>query len=175
MKICTKCKIEKKEKEFYKDKRSTDNLYPHCKKCHYIKTEIYRKTDKSIAQRRKHQTSEEYKEYRRKYKKEYLKNPLHRKKENERMKEYRKTSANKNTVLKRLYGISFEEYSKLLLKQNYKCAICDIDEVEYGKKLVVDHNHKTGKVRGLLCRNCNVGIGLLQDNKELLKKASLYV
>ena len=58
--------------------------------------------------------------------------------------------------------------------QNNKCKIC---EKEFQSKwdTVVDHCHTTNKVRGLLCRNCNLGIGLLKDNPEFLKRAILHL
>lgn len=72
--------------------------------------------------------------------------------------------------LKYLYGITEEDYENLFEKQNGQCAIC-------GKniKLVVDHNHETGKIRALLCGNCNRGIGIFQDNPNLLYKAASYL
>lgn len=88
-------------------------------------------------------------------------------------KEYRDAAHNRNTVLKKKYGITFEEYDKINKKQKGLCAICGLPEKSrnrYGKKrLAVDHNHQTNKVRGLLCRNCNLGIGLLNvDNFGIL-------
>lgn len=68
------------------------------------------------------------------------------------------------------YGLSLEAYNKLLIKQDGKCAICD----KY-KPLNVDHCHKTGKVRGLLCFNCNTGIGKLYEDKDILHKAINYL
>jgi len=75
--------------------------------------------------------------------------------------------------LKRYYGISYEDYDKLLLSQNNACAICK--NPEYRRRLSVDHCHATGKIRGLLCTKCNVGIGSLNDNIEYLKNAIDYL
>jgi len=79
--------------------------------------------------------------------------------------------------LKRPYGISLEEYEEMLKVQDSKCAICGTFNT--GKKgtwnLCVDHDHKTGKIRALLCNKCNRGIGLLQDSIPLLKKAIKYL
>lgn len=66
-------------------------------------------------------------------------------------------------------------YNVLAENQNYKCAICGKDEEENGGKLFIDHNHETGKIRGLLCRKCNWGLGHFEDSKENLKKASDYL
>lgn len=58
--------------------------------------------------------------------------------------------------------------------QQAKCAICDTKPDKY-PGLVVDHCHTTGKVRGLLCTKCNLGLGHFKDNKEALAKAALYL
>lgn len=84
-------------------------------------------------------------------------------------------------MLKKQYGISLEEYNELLLKQNNKCAICGNFETQRsnpkGKidSLRVDHNHKTNKIRGLLCSKCNFGISQFNDDIELLLKAIEYL
>jgi len=72
--------------------------------------------------------------------------------------------------LNRNYGITPEEYEGMLINQDYKCLICT--EV---KKLVVDHNHLSGEVRGLLCDTCNRGIGYLQESKTNLWNSILYL
>lgn len=78
--------------------------------------------------------------------------------------------------LERLYGITLDEYNKLLLKQNYCCVICGGDNNDKkNRKLAVDHCHTTKKVRGLLCKNCNLGLGYFKDNKSLLLKAIFYL
>jgi hypothetical protein len=75
--------------------------------------------------------------------------------------------------LKSIYGITLEDYKNILNKQNGKCAICG--EPSINKRFSVDHNHTTGKVRGLLCNNCNTGIGLLKENLEIIQRALLYL
>jgi hypothetical protein len=64
----------------------------------------------------------------------------------------------------------------MLVEQNYRCAICGTDKPT-GKWVVfaVDHCHVTGKVRGLLCNECNRGMGLLRDDATLLRKAADYL
>ena len=59
--------------------------------------------------------------------------------------------------------------------ENYSCMICGITEEELGRSLDVDHCHSSGKVRGLLCRNCNSGIGMLKDDVEIIKSAMKYL
>lgn len=72
--------------------------------------------------------------------------------------------------LKRRYNITIDEYNKLYDAQHGKCCICGIDQT-----LVVDHCHRTGKIRGLLCNGCNMAIGKLGDSVETLEKAIAYL
>ena len=85
----------------------------------------------------------------------------------------------KNRKLKKAYGITLEQYEELLSKQDGKCSICGIDNNgKYRNKpraFAVDHCHNTGKVRGLLCSDCNTGIGLLKDNVNYLESAIKYL
>ena len=67
--------------------------------------------------------------------------------------------------LKLKYGLSPEAYDEMLLKQSGVCAIC---RSKCRRLLSVDHNHRTGKIRKLLCLRCNVGIGQFRDNPELV-------
>jgi hypothetical protein len=80
----------------------------------------------------------------------------------------------KKSFLKRL-GMTLNQYYLLLQKQNNKCAICGKPQKLNKKSLSVDHNHKTGMVRGLLCSNCNFMLGLAKDNVIILKKAIKYL
>jgi hypothetical protein len=85
---------------------------------------------------------------------------------------------NLKALLMREYGITVEEYQEFRRKQNDLCAICKSPEGNWkanGSKLVVDHCHKTGKVRGLLCPSCNRGLGQFEDNAERLKSAMIYI
>jgi hypothetical protein len=74
--------------------------------------------------------------------------------------------------LKRFYSITLEDFERLVAEQNGKCAICG--ETPQGI-LRVDHNHKTGRVRGLLCDPCNVGLGAFRDNPVSLIEAVKYL
>lgn len=79
----------------------------------------------------------------------------------------------------RKFGISRQEYAELFLKQNGVCAICKQPETatRFGKvkALCVDHCHTSGKVRGLLCSDCNTGIGKMKENREALLSAIRYL
>ena len=80
---------------------------------------------------------------------------------------------------KRVYGITLEEYLDLAEAQHFVCKLCGKENFAMGMNhsgcLVVDHDHKTGNVRGLLCHNCNRALGLFQDDPELLFRASQYL
>ena len=74
------------------------------------------------------------------------------------------------------YGITHEDYLKLLHKQQGKCAVCFAKASDqYHGCLDVDHNHNTGEVRGLLCNNCNRLLGFAGDSSEVLQNASDYL
>ncbi len=68
------------------------------------------------------------------------------------------------------YKITYLEYLNLVEKQKGICALCNEP-----KQLFIDHEHNTGQVRGLLCRNCNLGLGFFKDNLILLDKAKKYL
>lgn len=76
--------------------------------------------------------------------------------------------------LKYTYGITPTQYDELVAFQNGVCAIC-FQKEKIHRYLLVDHDHGTGKVRGLLCSNCNVGLGRFSDNYNLLLKAVEYI
>ena len=73
---------------------------------------------------------------------------------------------------RRLYGLNEEEYNNMILSQNNLCAICNKPS---DKTLHIDHDHATGMVRGLLCHNCNTGIGMLQEDLIILNRAIEYL
>jgi len=183
MKVCLKCKIEKSESEFNKRKSSKDGLQQNCRKCNketykiwqdenkehkkqYDKIYVQKNKDK-INERRKKWYSEHkeekklydkkrreanstrYKEGKHKhylkYKEKYLNK--HKKYAAEHSEEIRNKNLLKN------YGITVEEYEEILKKQNGVCAICKKPPIN--KRLSVDHHHRLGHVRGLICWTCN--------------------
>jgi Recombination endonuclease VII len=74
------------------------------------------------------------------------------------------------------YGLSQEDYDRLLAEQDGKCAICRNDKINgFGSRLAVDHDAETGKVRGILCGNCNRGIGALKHDVKILRAAIEYL
>jgi len=103
------------------------------------------------------------------------------KKNREKVLAYRKKYAEKhpqivkNGQLKNRFGITLVEYNQFLHKQNNKCALCFIDQQNCSKAFAVDHNHITGKIRGLLCHPCNVGLGCFKENLLVLENAINYL
>ena len=83
------------------------------------------------------------------------------------------------SILKSKYNLTPEDYDKMLLDQGSRCAICGTQDPKTANKattrFAVDHCHKTGKVRGLLCDYCNVMLGRARDNKQVLQRAINYL
>lgn len=151
-KKCTKCGefYPASTEYFHKQKRGYFELTSWCKSCFHDYASTYRKANKE--------------------------------KVNSMNKLWRDTHPRnkKKHMLKYLYGMTIEDYEHLLYSQDGVCAICGKPETELhndggSKSLTVDHNHKTGKVRGLLCGRCNRVLGLLNDDYELLKSCLDYL
>lgn len=94
----------------------------------------------------------------------------------------RRTAIAKRSHLKKKYGITQEQYDKILFKQGGVCAICGVgDELRVSKNgramnnLVVDHCHKKGHIRGIICRECNTGLGHFSDSPVKLNNAIKYL
>jgi hypothetical protein len=81
----------------------------------------------------------------------------------------------RNERYERVYDITVKEYEHMRFLQKGRCCICGIHESEHKSRLYVDHDHDTGKVRGLLCHKCNTGLGFLCDSIEILEKALVYL
>lgn len=78
-------------------------------------------------------------------------------------------------TLRKKYGITAAEFNSLLASQDNRCAICGSSESKSRGRMHVDHNHKTGAIRGILCQACNVTLGKMEDSPELLRKAAAYL
>lgn len=100
--------------------------------------------------------------------------------ENERLRERWKSDADfrrrrHDSMMRHNYGIGLDDYERMLAEQGGGCAICARTPDEEGRRLHVDHDHETGLVRGLLCGNCNRGIGYLGDSHERISSAADYL
>lgn len=79
-------------------------------------------------------------------------------------------------ALKAKYGLTIEDYEAMLQSQGGVCAICGGDEPGHGRRwFSVDHDHQTGRIRGLLCNPCNIGLARFQDNAGVLMRAAHYL
>lgn len=76
--------------------------------------------------------------------------------------------------LKRLFGITVEDYERMFSAQGRVCAICRRKSPD-GRRLHIDHCHKTKKIRGLLCHDCNRGLGIFKNNPEILSRGAEYL
>jgi len=154
MKFCTKCKKLKHLCDFQKNKSRKDGYSWRCKECTSVYQKLY---------------------YRRNQKRE-------RKKKNDYYKKHGQSEKYKNqrraSKLKCKYDITLEDYNKMFEAQGGCCLICGKSQKELGQRLRVDHSHETGKIRGLLCVKCNLGLGCFDiDNEgaELLCSAISYI
>jgi hypothetical protein len=87
-------------------------------------------------------------------------------------------SSKRNRQLKAVHGLSLQDYNHLYDIQNGVCAICGKSETRKTKNTIcplsIDHDHKTGKVRGLLCSLCNTGFGSFHESVDIIEKAKQY-
>lgn len=77
--------------------------------------------------------------------------------------------------LKTRFKITIEDYNIMFNKQDGCCAICNKHQTFFNKRFAVDHDHKTGQIRGLLCDACNLGLGKFDDNVDNLINAIKYL
>lgn len=147
-KTCPRCNETKTIDKFHKRARSTDGLHIYCKQC---RKELWAESPRG-------------REYNRRYYREKL---LTDRFYNRKRKRFHR------------YGLTDENFIAMYDRQNGLCAICQEPEtsVIYGrpKTLAIDHNHESGEVRGLLCSNCNNGLGRFRDDADLLYRAAEYV
>jgi len=85
------------------------------------------------------------------------------------------TNKQRDSYLRRKYGISLIQYNIFLGQQNDRCAICERKPKKGGRRLHVDHDHITSYVRGLLCWRCNRGLQYFRDNPKLFRRAAHYL
>ena len=87
--------------------------------------------------------------------------------------EYRRKK--RSSYLASTYGVTLEEYEAMVIKQGCKCAICNVSIKKSGSKTHLDHCHTTGLIRGMLCDNCNRGLGYFYDKPDVLESAAGYL
>lgn len=178
-KWCIKCEKVLREDNFDlvtksgKKKNTTGIRRSYCKKCwkEYLKKDGNKRRFDPLSRPKYLQRDVEYR--RNNYDKKILYEKEYRK---------RKPEIRNNIQLKQKFGITLDEYNKILKCQKYVCAICEEPESVKNnningevRKLAVDHDSITKKVRGLLCNRCNIGIGLLKHNINFLESSLEYI
>lgn len=160
-KSCSKCKLEFPTGAFQRDKHAKDGLTCQCKACRKISREAWKSRNPDKVRLHK--------------KREHSKN-------HQNYLDYQRSSRRKELwfkwKLEKQFGITVEDFEILYESQLGKCAICR-NKLDCGKcsnkRLHIDHDHKTGAVRGLLCFRCNTGIGSFGDSVENLQRAAEYL
>jgi len=143
MRECSKCKVYKLNRCFYK-RSDTYGFRSRCKECINKDNKTWHLNNKGKVNKRK--------------------NDYNKKNHN------KVSKAKRNERYKKRYNITIEEYERMAKDQSNMCKICNKNT-----KLVVDHCHKSNKVRGLLCQGCNLGLGAFKDNYNNLNKAITYL
>jgi uncharacterized Zn finger protein (UPF0148 family) len=172
--ICRTCKAEKANANFYKDSR-----YPggdiHCSDCRKAKVKAWREANPERAKDCQRRSREKNPDASRERARKWHAN--NRERHLVYMAERRRAQpmAVKNSALKSQFGITIEDYQRIFEKQGGVCAICQKTPQQNGKRLAVDHCHRSSQVRGLLCSTCNQALGLFKDKIEFLKAAISYL
>lgn len=166
-KQCSKCKKDKKRTEFrlYEN----NNLHYRCIQCEDIEEENKKQGLLECSSCKILKPVEDF--YESKIKKTMCKKCHAESLSSDKNK-------NRDRYLRRVFGITLEQYNELLEKQNYRCAICDRHENQFKKRLAVDHAHrgpKAGLIRALLCDNCNRNIIGRHVDPQVFRKAAEYL
>lgn len=144
-KTCSRCKRNKLLTDYTKDFKGRNGLSAQCKVCQKERRDKTFKERQNLWRRYAGKNIEKLKR---------------------RDKEYN---------LKRKFGMTMEDYDKMLAAQKNGCAICGVEKSKNGKALAVDHCHQTGLIRGLLCNEHNTALGLFSENLEIMQKAIDYL
>ena len=146
-KFCTGCQRELPPSEFYSKYKDSGGSCSRCKYCMAAYKQDHR--EQILLTRRAYRCRPEVKS--------------------------KVVQQNKRSRLRK-YGLSIEDYDSILESQGHLCAICGTSDPGDGRaNFCVDHNHRTQKVRGLLCNPCNKALGLFKDNPSVMREAANYV
>lgn len=181
--IAKTCKIHGKLNFQQVRIRTPNNI--SCKACNLESTRKHRLKNKEMLLQKAQEYRDKNRERLRKINREWKANDYKERKYiySERCKKFYKNNPDKykNQRLVKLYGITLIQYKEMLLKQNNLCYICKKPETAFHKNsdrikdLCVDHCHKTGKVRSLLCTRCNCLIGYSEESIDKLQEAIKYL
>jgi len=165
-KICTGCEKEKSITEFGKNNSSKSGLRSRCKKC-----------ESEYGLKRYHSNPKKFNEQKRIYRLNNLEHCKQLERKSSRKNSTKRLGKNRFYKLK-AYGLTPQDYDFMLAAQSFKCEICPTKhESEENKfqKLSVDHCHKTGKVRALLCTLCNGAVGFVRESLETVENLKNYL
>lgn len=168
-------------KSSFQDRERARQYYEKNKQqCLRKRATYYALNKKKILAREKcRQSSPDYKKKKREYDDQRYNSNKEQIKQKRRVYYHCNREKAKNYLLKRKYNITLNDYLKKWSEQNGKCAICQKGQFPFEKMfdrvLVLDHDHKTNQVRGLLCNSCNRALGLLKDNPVFTQNATTYL
>jgi len=174
-KTCTKCHEMKSLDDFYRNKRGRYGRQSQCKTCcDVVHQQWVKNNPQKIAQHQATYNKTHSEKVKTKTSSWIKNNPESYKKRKNAWKAKNPDKV-KSAALKSDYGINLNDFNLLLSQQNNSCAICTTHKDNLTKNLCVDHSHKTGKIRGLLCSKCNRALGLFGDNALTLRQAAAYL
>lgn len=156
-KVCRRCKTEKATSAFHKAKKAADGLQGFCKTCAKTAYDQWREDNRDKVNERMRNVRAEWTEERRAHSRVWQ----------------RDYNREKNRFRK--YGLTKEDYLRMVDEQNGMCAICQKPYDWETSALHIDHCHVTGRVRGLLCHSCNKGLGHFYDDVANLARAVDYL
>jgi hypothetical protein len=161
MKVCSRCKCLKRICEFSSDRSRKDGRNVFCIPCRRAVGTAVRRKACSTPEGRAREV-EAARRYQRKYPERHLRH-------------YRKYSQRQRRKrLESLYGLTVTQAAGLARAQQHRCAICST-KLRSGNRRGIDHCHRTGTVRGVLCSQCNRGLGLFHDDVKALRRAVAYL
>lgn len=174
MKTCRKCRAEKPPGGFYRNSELLDGLSSWCKQCNISSSVARQRANPAVSQATQKRWRQRNPEKCRQKSLKFARANPEKKKAWSRA--WQKANPEKRFAaeLRRNFGITPGDYRAMLAAQGGVCAICRKPE-KIRQRLAVDHDHATGKVRGLLCRDCNTSLGKFGDSLEILRNAVAYL
>jgi uncharacterized protein YaiL (DUF2058 family) len=184
MKICSTCRVEQSITQFSKYRSAVDGLQSQCKECKHKYATSVEGRQVGLKYCRKYRA--EHREASRESGRKYRENHLEERREASRLcaRRIRKERPQevhaqaRQSLLFTKYGMTVSDYDRMFEQQKGVCAICGKEQTHspvHNGYLCIDHDHVTGKNRGLLCRKCNIALGHVDDNVEVLEKMIAYI
>lgn len=176
LKQCACCGEHKSPDSFTKDRSTADGKDCYCRDCKAEKGKAIPRDKQQEYQNRWRARNRE--RLRKQARKRYAENPEYYR---EKARKWRQNNPRKRAKIRRKatlaqYDLTPEDFQTMLESQGGACALCGSDDPQHWSgRFQVDHDHDTGTVRGLLCAPCNGGLGLLNDDPALLRKAIDYL